>query len=325
MPAGLQPLAGSPTKGNTIMSKPQLTAEERQERDAQRRAELDRALIAGVRAITDSDAFKAVLAANAKFHRYSANNAMLIWSQFPTAQQVAGFHTWKQLGRSVKKGERGIMIYAPRTVKERDATTGEDRSRTFFGIEHVFDISQTDGADVPSLDCPVLTEDTGHAYFDRLIAYAQSQGVTVTTDPAAGEGTDAMGTYMRATKRIWVRPAAMAQMVKTLIHELAHHHDEEPNNREAKETIAEGVAYQVCAYVGIDTAERSFPYIAGWSGADGGPELIKRVLGHIQTITRQMIAAISPAEESTDDAPEPPPPPAVQAARKPRRPAAIAA
>jgi antirestriction protein ArdC len=293
----------------------QLTPEERQARDESRRAQLDQALIDGVQAITDSESFKAVLAANAKFHSYSANNAMLIWAQCPTAERVAGFTTWKKLGRSVKKGEKGIMIYAPRKMTKVDQASGEEKNHVFFGIEHVFDITQTEGEEIPQLDCPTLTEEIGHEYYARLAQYAEAQGLTLTTDPAKGAGTEAMGYYSRSAKEVWIRQAPMAQMLKTGIHELAHHHDEEPNNREAKETIAEGVAFQVCAYFGIDTSERSFPYIAHWASAEGGPELIKRLLGHIQKLTKQMIAALSPAEP-TDANPEPEPP-AVSAA-KPR-------
>ncbi len=291
----------------------QMTPEERQARDESRRAQLDQALIDGVQSIAESESFKAVLAANAKFHSYSANNAMLIWAQCPTAERVAGYTTWAKLRRQVRKGEKGIMIYAPRKVQKVDAATGQEKSHVFFGIEYVFDIAQTEGEEIPQFDCPTLTEEIGHEYYARLAQYAEGQGLTLTTDPAKGDGTEAMGYYSRSAKEVWIRQAPMAQMLKTGIHELAHHHDEEPNNREAKETIAEGVAFQVCAYFGIDTSERSFPYIAHWASAEGGPELIKRLLGHIQKLTKQMIAALSPAEP-TDTTPEPEPP-AISAAQ----------
>ena len=255
--------------------KTSLTADERQARDETRRNQLDAALMEGVQAILDSDTFKAALAANAKFHTYSANNAMLIWSQNPAAERVAGFHTWKKLGRTVKKGEKGMMIYAPRVASKIDAATGDEQTHVYFGIEHVFDISQTEGDDILTLECPLLTEERGHDIYDRLVAYAASEGLTVSSD-AAHALSEAMGYYSAASRLIWIRPAARSQMLKTFIHELAHHLTDGKHTREAHETIAEGVAYQVCACLGIDSGERSFPYIAGWAASDGGTALISK-------------------------------------------------
>ena len=293
---------------------PVLTADERAARDIERRSQLDSALMEGVQAILDSDTFKAALAANAKFHTYSANNAMLIWVQNPSAQRVAGFHTWKKLGRSVKKGAKGIMIYAPRVTTKLDPVTGDEETQTYFGIEHVFDVSQTEGDDIPSLDCPLLTEERGHDIYDRLLSFATREGLTVSSDDQHAMG-EAMGYYSAASRLIWIRPAARVQMLKTLIHEIAHYLTEGKHTREAHETIAEGVAFQVCACLGIDISDRSFPYIAGWAASEGGTALIKQVLSHIQAITKQIVAAATPAEEANEGAPEPPPP-AVAAKRR---------
>ncbi|GAA5531386.1 ArdC family protein [Herpetosiphon gulosus] len=304
--------------------KPVLTADERAARDTERRSQLDTLLIiAGVQAILDSDTFKTVLAANAKFHAYSVNNAMLIWFQNPAAERVAGFHTWKKLGRTVKKGEKGIMIYAPRVASKIDAATGDEQTHIYFGIEHVFDISQTEGEDIPTLDCPLLTEDRGHDLYDRLVVYATREGLTVSSDNQHAMG-EAMGYYSAASTLIWIRPVAKAQMLKTLIHEFAHHLTDGKHTREAHETIAEGVAFQVCTCIGIDSGERSFPYIAGWSASEGGTALIKQVLGHIQGITKQIMAIVDPADEAHEGAPEPPPP-AVAAAKRCRSTTVIAA
>ncbi|WP_054536155.1 ArdC-like ssDNA-binding domain-containing protein [Herpetosiphon geysericola] len=295
--------------------KSMLTADERTARDTERRSQLDSALMNGVQAILDSDTFQAALAANAKFHAYSANNAMLIWLQNPAAQRVAGFHTWRKLGRTVKKGEKGIMIYAPRVASKIDAATGDEQTHVYFGIEHVFDVSQTEGDDIPTLDCPILTEERGHEIYDCLVAYATREGLTVSNDDQHAMG-EAMGYYSASSRLIWIRPAAKAQMVKTLIHEIAHHLTVGKHTREADETIAEGTAYQVCACLGIDSSDRSFTYIAGWAAHEGGTALIKQVLGHIQTITKQIMAIVAPAEEASDGAPEPPPPTAASVKRR---------
>ena len=49
----------------------------------------------------------------ARFRSYSFGNILEIARQKPDATRVAGFWKWKELGRSVKKGEKGIRILAP--------------------------------------------------------------------------------------------------------------------------------------------------------------------------------------------------------------------
>src|SRR5436305_11964776 len=95
-----------------------------------------------------SEALRAYLAVMGRFYRYSWGNALLIATQRPDATRVAGFHTWRRLGRAVRKGEKGIMILAPVVVKKRtDTEEGEDEQTRVFGFRaaYVFDESQTDG------------------------------------------------------------------------------------------------------------------------------------------------------------------------------------
>src|SRR5436190_638308 len=92
-----------------------------------------------------------------RFHRYSWGNVLLINSQRPDATRVAGFHTWHDVGRSVKKGEKGIMILAPVLVKQKDQTraarqeakTAEMFRLAGFRTAYVFDVSQTEGKPLP--------------------------------------------------------------------------------------------------------------------------------------------------------------------------------
>lgn len=85
----------------------------------------------------------------ARFHRYSLRNVCLIVAQRPTATRVAGFHTWRTLGRWVRKGEKGIAILAPITARRRDdAEEDEPRTVVSFRAAYVFD-EQTDGAPLP--------------------------------------------------------------------------------------------------------------------------------------------------------------------------------
>ena len=104
-----------------------------------------------------SEALKNYLAAMSRFRHYSWGNVLLINSQRPDATQVAGFHTWHDMGRSVKKGEKGIMIFAPVVVKQREpiplgreAIKPDEVFRVAgFRTAYVFDASQTEGRPLP--------------------------------------------------------------------------------------------------------------------------------------------------------------------------------
>src|ERR1700730_12142938 len=87
----------------------------------------------------------------ARFHRYSLNNICLIVAQRPTATRVAGFHTWRTMGRFVRKGEKGIAILAP-IVGRREAESESDNARAIRGFRaaYLFDILSTDGEPLPT-------------------------------------------------------------------------------------------------------------------------------------------------------------------------------
>src|SRR5438874_7296188 len=87
-----------------------------------------------------SETLRNYLAAMARFHRYSLHNLILIVSQRPDATRVAGFHTWKQLGRNIKKGAKGTMILAPAVFRKskEEATSGEDQSTAALGLRVLY-------------------------------------------------------------------------------------------------------------------------------------------------------------------------------------------
>ena len=114
-------------------------------------------LAKAVDAVRASDMFKRYLNVQARFHKYSWGNTMLIYSQNPDAERVAGFGTWKKLGRHVLKGEHGIRIFAPCPWKRTDtddAGNDTERQGMYFKVVHVFDVSQTDGTELPKVDVP---------------------------------------------------------------------------------------------------------------------------------------------------------------------------
>ena len=126
-----------------------------------------------------SQALTAYLKAIGRFHRYSLNNVLLIALQKPHASYVAGFRTWNELGRFVRKCEKGIMILAPIVRRKvEDEETADEASRAIGGFRaaYVFDISQTDGKDLPQIGI-VQGDPRGHC--DRLRQFAIAQGIAV--------------------------------------------------------------------------------------------------------------------------------------------------
>jgi len=261
----------------------------RQSDQPDKRTEALRRLEAAVAAIQDSESFRQYLDMQARFHRYSFGNVLMIHAQRPGATFVAGYATWQQLGRQVRKGEKAIRIIVPMRRK----VEGEDEAgdgRLFFGTGAVFDVSQTEGDALPSVECPVLDGNEGAELYDRLLALASTEGLTVEiADSLDGE---MMGYYQPQQRRIVVRRAAMRQMVKTAAHELAHHLGGHRDSNADSETTAEAVAYVVLSHFGIDSGERSFPYVATWSRDS---TVLKEALGSIQRLSAKIIDALTPA------------------------------
>jgi N-terminal domain of anti-restriction factor ArdC len=122
------------------------------------------------------------LAAMAKFHNYSFGNIMLIARQKPDATHVAGYRTWTSLGRFVRRGEKAFSfslrwwVTDEKKDETEQATDAKETQRTLYGFRgvYVFDISQTEGKDLPA-----LTEVNGDVsgYRERLFKFVESQGI----------------------------------------------------------------------------------------------------------------------------------------------------
>ncbi len=217
-----------------------------------------------------SEMFKAYLDVQARFHRYSWGNCLLIMSQRPTATQVAGYKTWQSLKRQVRKGEHGIMIFAPCPWKKEetnDAGETESRSGMFFRAVHVFDVSQTDGEDLPDVEVPTV-DATADTLLAKLVDVATQRGIKVEFSPIE---SGAFGVSKNGTIGV-DNQHTTGQQAKTLGHELAHeamHWDDKERGtftRNLAELEAESVAYVVCKHFGLDTDVRSSRYIALWGG-----------------------------------------------------------
>ncbi len=215
-----------------------------------------------------SDTFPAYLDAQARFHDYSWHNCWMIFSQRPDATRVAGYRTWQALGRQVRKGESGIAIFAPMHFKrevEADDGTTDTEDRIAFRIVHVFDVAQTDGAELPNVDCPTIDGAADDLLAD-LLRVAESRGIAVAFQPVCG---GAFGVSRKGKIDI-DNTHPTGQQAKTLAHELAHEalhwEDRGPLTRTIAELEAESVAYVVSRHFGLDTEVRSSAYIALWKG-----------------------------------------------------------
>lgn len=251
-----------------------------------------------VSAIQDSETFRRYLDAQARFHHYSWGNTLLILAARPSATHVAGYRTWQGLNRYVRRGEKGLKILVPMHRRvERDQDAGDDLSeedrqerRLFFGVGHVWDLSQTEGEPLAQVEVPVLQGDEGADLYGHLARVAAAEQIQI--EQAAQLDGETMGYYQPATRTITLRLSAQRQMTKTLAHELGHHFSRARESNPEEETIAESVAYVVCSRFGLDTGERSFPYIATWSQE---PRVFRAALTRIQAVSSEIIGRIEPA------------------------------
>jgi antirestriction protein ArdC len=229
----------------------------------------------GIAQLTSSDSWRAWLKAQAQFHRYSFSNTILILCQRPTASRVAGFHTWRRLGRVVRRGESALWIFAPvtRRVASDDDPEQSTRLVAAFRVVPVFDISQTEGDPLPEI-CTRLSGDDPLGAYDQLVQVARGLDFTV-EDHVFEDETN--GDCSHQSRRIRVSTRLQpAHRVKTLCHELAHAlAHSEPMDRALAELEAESVAFIVADGLDIQSDAWSFGYVASWSG--GGEEAIAAI------------------------------------------------
>jgi hypothetical protein len=246
-----------------------------------------------------SQALTLYLQTLARFHRYSFGNVMLIACQCPDATHVAGFHTWKKLGRTVKKGEKGIAILAPlvrrRALdaldhKPEDEQLGRDQAWTVrgFKVVHVFDVSQTEGKPLPAF---APAEGDPRQYLDQIRDAVRRHGIALDYAPIPG---GALGTSQGG--RITVRPdLSPAEEFSVLVHEFAHellHKGERrgETTKTVRETEAEAVAFVVSQVAGLDTKTRSSDYIQLYRGSK---ETLAESLEHVQRTAATILTALS--------------------------------
>lgn len=249
--------------------------------------ELSQALEAG-----HSEKLREYLGAMARFHRYSWHNIMLIASQRPEATHVAGFNTWKQLGRFVKKGAKGIMILAPMVHKKSTDTSEEpEQTAVTFRAVYVFDQVDTDGKPLAELSS---AEGDPCGYTEKLKQFLAQRGVELEYSDAIypAQGQCAAG-------KITLLPGqSAAEEFNTLAHEIAHSilHTQErrtETTNTVRETEAEAVAFVICEAIGLK-AKNSADYIHLYAG---NKETLAASLESIQRTSAEILAAITTSEQ----------------------------
>ena len=254
-----------------------------------------------------SDALTAYLDAMSRFHNYSFGNILEIARQKPTATRVAGLYAWNQLGRKVKKGEKGIRILAPiigikrkkDEEAEKDITKQNDRVLVGFRNAYVFDISQTDGTELPTMR---EMRGTAGENRDRILSFIKEQGIElVFTEKIA----PALGISYGG--RIAILPGqSEAEEFSTLVHELAHEmlHKAErrtTTTKVVKETEAEAIAFVIGKAVGLDTGSASADYINLYHG---NASLLIESLEVIQQASAVILAALQPPTAAEAEMPD---------------------
>ena len=310
------------------------------EKPAEKLKEITDRLEQGITELFDSERYKEYLRVMSKFHNYSFNNTLLIAMQKPDASLVAGFTAWKnQFQRNVKKGEKGIKIIAPSPFKIKQETekidpqtqkpvigrdgkpVTEEKEITIpaYKVVSVFDVSQTEGKELPDIAVDALTGDV-EQYSDFFAALEKTSPVPIGFEKIEG---GAHGYYHLEDKRIALDEGmSELQTLKTAIHEIAHAklHDIDLNapkdeqqprvDRRTREVEAESVAYTVCQHYGLDTSDYSFGYVAGWSSGrelaelkssletirSAAADIINSIDGHIAELQKQY-----EAEKATPD------------------------
>lgn len=306
-------------------------------------AALQERLTEQVESLRNTAEWKRMLDFASKFHRYSANNMLLIWGQCqnkfergelpsPEPGSVAGFNTWKLLGRTVDKGQRGIQIMAPvryRSTLIKDASgevrrpergekpaSGEElvkgaREIATFRVEHVFTVDQTSGEPLPSIPEPEpVRGEAPEGMLTGLTTMTRELGYTLewVPDKSVIGGADGQTSFVdRSVKvRADLDDAARANV---LVHEIAHVtlHDPKSDNaiaqhRGIREVEAESVAYIVAAAHGLDTSEEALPYVAGWLGRKDTADVVQATAGRVVTAAHQILAELD-TEQFPDGSP----------------------
>lgn len=249
------------------------------------------------------------LAFMARFHQYSFGNCLLIALQRPEATLVAGFQRWKQLGRTVRRNERGIALLAPMIGRRQptdsdseDDSSAETAAHTSrsgstirgFRIVYVFDVSQTEGRELASF--AQLSGDPGD-HIPKLEQLIAARGIQLeyVTNVLQGANGASFGGRIQISLQL-PPPQQFSTLVHELAHELLHHGPQrEQLSKAVRETEAESVAYVVCRAIGLECSTRAADYIQLWSGSE---QTLQESLDRIRAVARDLLQELGVAHTS---------------------------
>lgn len=270
-----------------------------------------------VKELQSTDNWHSMLQSVFNFRRYSFQNMVLILSQNRYATNCAGFNTWREMGYTVRKGEKGLRILAPRTVivkgddgKPVTDENGETKRVTYFRQVSVFDVSQVEplegakplpeGFKVHQAETPE-TADKG--LYEALEAFITAQGWKVVQEPL---GANLGGYTDHEARKISINSLRTSNLrASTLAHEIGHalmhedldmeaYHSNSEGCRSLAETEAESVAYVVTSAWGLDVSKKNIPYVAGWSAQD--VSVLAKAAGNVVNTARTILDAVIPLE-----------------------------
>ena len=271
-------------------------------KDKARVKDITQKLEEGVRGLFESDKWKAFLDTMAQFHTYTWRNTLMVMAQKPDATRIAGAGLWKKLGRNIIKGQKALWVLGPQLVRRKTEDDGVERmaddpdtqgegTYMVFRLRPVFDVSQTEGKELPDI-CNDLKGDAYEyqRFHDAIVAISP-----VPIETCRMHGT-VHGWFSPKEHKIVIRNGmSERQTLKTMIHELTHaklHNEEEmkvsPKDQRTMEVEAESVAYVVTKHYGLDSSDYSFGYIAGW-GDGKDMKVLGKSMSTIQKTSREII------------------------------------
>ncbi|HGQ5646160.1 TPA: PBECR4 domain-containing protein [Streptococcus pneumoniae] len=266
----------------------------------------------GMKNYLDSEQFKSFLDTMSKFHNYSLNNIHFLKMQNPNVSQVASFNKWKtDFERTVKKGSKALKIWVPYQVKTKISANQNELSFspsenemeekevtvTRFKLGNVFDVSQTEGKELPK----AINELTGSVkdyedLYRAAKAVSMDNQVSINFEEIKREGAN--GYYSPNENRIVISKGLKGQehILKTIFHEMAHSDLHRGTNAQygddqyrKQELQAESVAYVVANHFGFDTSSYSFGYLAIWAKDKNGFEDMVEQLQIVQKEAKSLI------------------------------------
>jgi antirestriction protein ArdC len=262
--------------------------------------EAQKVLQDGIAALVAGADWKKYLEFQAKFHNYSLCNTFWLMAQAMRRgieiSQFAGFNTWRDAKRQVRKGEKAFQVLAPLRYK-REVVKDGTKENVFgirgFRVASTFDISQTDGPALPEIVSQLQgTSEEIEAVYASLVKFSTEINKVPVRREVLPAGTN--GYYSREGFIVVSSTISGLQALKTLAHEIAHSilHEKlaDCHDQVYREVEAESTAFVVLHSLGFSAESYSFGYVAGWSKGDA--KIVKEVAERVQRAAKTILGSL---------------------------------